>query len=93
VRRLAAAFESGAKAPHSEGRRMLLLELILLLLAATAALELLARRIEEYRRLRRAMLDAERAELIRLRDKDVINDDVLRRVQRDLDLEVLLLTD
>jgi Na+/H+ antiporter len=48
---------------------------------------------EEYRRLRRAMLDAERAELIRLRDKDVINDDVLRRVQRDLDLEELLLTD
>jgi len=46
---------------------------------------------EEYRRLRRQMIDAERRELIRLRDHGKIGDDVLRRVQRDLDLEETLL--
>jgi monovalent cation/hydrogen antiporter len=44
-----------------------------------------------YRALRSAMIDAERQALIRLRDQGVIGDDVLRRVQRDLDLETVLL--
>jgi CPA1 family monovalent cation:H+ antiporter len=44
-----------------------------------------------YRALRTAMIDAERDALIRLRDDGVIGDDVLRRVQRDLDLETVLL--
>ena len=38
------------------------------------------------------MIAAERAEVIRLRDADHIGDEVLRRVQQDLDLEEVLLT-
>jgi Na+/H+ antiporter len=44
-----------------------------------------------YRRLRSAMIAAERKAIIRLRDEGVIGDEVLRRVQRDLDLETMLL--
>ena len=44
-----------------------------------------------YRRLRTAMIDAERRAIIELRDQDAIGDEVLRRVQRDLDLETMLL--
>src|SRR5438552_1493722 len=43
------------------------------------------------RRLARELLVAERRELLRMRDEGVINDVVMRRVQRDLDLEELLL--
>ena len=39
------------------------------------------------RELRRDLLDAERRALVDLRDRGVIGDDVLRRVQRDLDLD------
>lgn len=44
-----------------------------------------------YRALRMAMIESERQALVRLRDEGVIGDDVLRRVQRDLDLETVLL--
>jgi hypothetical protein len=44
-----------------------------------------------YRRLRTAMIDAERRAIIDLRDQHAIGDEVLRRVQRDLDLETMLL--
>ena len=44
-----------------------------------------------YRALRAAMIEDEREALVRLRDQGVIGDDVLRRVQRDLDLETMLL--
>ena len=44
-----------------------------------------------YRRLRTAMIAAERRAIIRLRDEGAIGDEVLRRVQRDLDLETMLL--
>jgi CPA1 family monovalent cation:H+ antiporter len=47
---------------------------------------------EAYRRLRLEMIAAERAEVIRLRDENDIGDEVLRRVQQDLDLEEVLLT-
>jgi monovalent cation/hydrogen antiporter len=40
-----------------------------------------------YQRLRRELLDAERAAVIRLRREGRINDDVMHRVTRDLDLE------
>jgi CPA1 family monovalent cation:H+ antiporter len=40
-----------------------------------------------YQRLRRKILEAERAEIIRLRNQGRINDDIMRRVERDLDLE------
>jgi monovalent cation/hydrogen antiporter len=40
-----------------------------------------------YQRLRRELLEAERQELRRLRREGRIDDDVVRRVQRDLDLE------
>jgi monovalent cation/hydrogen antiporter len=40
-----------------------------------------------YQRLRRELLDAERAEIVQLRRDGVINDDVMHRVERDLDLE------
>jgi hypothetical protein len=49
------------------------------------------RNAESYRSLRRAMIDAERAAIIDLRDRDAISDDVMRRVQRELDLETMLL--
>jgi hypothetical protein len=39
-----------------------------------------------YRRLQRKALDVERQTIIRLRNERVINDDALRRIQRDLDL-------
>jgi len=44
-----------------------------------------------YRALRAAMIEGEREALVRLRDQGVIGDHVLRRVQRDLDLETMLL--
>ena len=37
------------------------------------------------------MIGAERKELVRLRDRNVISDTVMRRIQRDLDLEQILL--
>jgi Na+/H+ antiporter len=53
--------------------------------------ELDEQRIVEYRRLRSQSVDAERRAVIKLRDQSVIGDDVLRRIQRDLDLEAMLL--
>jgi NhaP-type Na+/H+ or K+/H+ antiporter len=44
-----------------------------------------------YRALRAAMIEDEREALVRLRDQGEIGDHVLRRVQRDLDLETMLL--
>jgi len=41
----------------------------------------------DYQRLRRELLDAERGAVVALRREGVINDDVMLRVQRDLDLE------
>jgi Na+/H+ antiporter len=49
------------------------------------------KRAAEYRRIRSAMIGAERQALLDLRDQDVIGDDVMRRIQRDLDLELVLL--
>jgi CPA1 family monovalent cation:H+ antiporter len=46
----------------------------------------------QYRRLRTAMLQAERDEFVRLRDSGELDDEVLRTVVRDLDLEETLLT-
>ena len=45
----------------------------------------------EYRRVRSAMLAAERDSILALRDDGVIADDVMRRILRDLDLEAMLL--
>jgi CPA1 family monovalent cation:H+ antiporter len=44
-----------------------------------------------YRTLRAEMIQAEREEIISMRDEGEINDDVMRKIQRDLDLEVMLL--
>jgi monovalent cation/hydrogen antiporter len=44
-----------------------------------------------YRRLRRAMLEAERAVFVRYRDERRIDDEVFRRVQHELDLEEVTL--
>ncbi|OLR90909.1 Na+/H+ antiporter [Actinokineospora bangkokensis] len=57
-----------------------------------AAWERLGRQEEEppsasFRRLRREMLAAERAEFVAARDRGDIDDEILRRVQRELDLE------
>jgi hypothetical protein len=46
----------------------------------------------QYQRLQRQALDAERQTIIRLRNDRVINDDALRRIQRDLDLAEARLT-
>jgi CPA1 family monovalent cation:H+ antiporter len=40
-----------------------------------------------YQRLRRQVLEAERAEIIRQRNRGLITDDIMRRIERDLDLE------
>jgi CPA1 family monovalent cation:H+ antiporter len=53
--------------------------------------ELDDRRSAEYRRLRAKMIEGERQAVVRLRDRDVIGDDVMRKIQHDLDLEVMLL--
>jgi monovalent cation/hydrogen antiporter len=44
-------------------------------------------RSEAYQRLVRELLDTQRAALLDLRDSGAINDDVLRRIERELDLE------
>ena len=44
-------------------------------------------RSQDYQRLRRKVLEAERAEIIRLRNVGKINDEIMRRIERDLDLE------
>jgi CPA1 family monovalent cation:H+ antiporter len=44
-----------------------------------------------YHHLRGAMIDAERRAVVDLRDRGVIGGDVLRRLERDLDLETMLL--
>jgi Na+/H+ antiporter len=49
------------------------------------------RETQSYRTLRTEMIDAQRRAVVELRDRDVIGDDVLRRVQRDLDLETMQL--
>jgi CPA1 family monovalent cation:H+ antiporter len=43
----------------------------------------------EHRKIRRAVIDAERAAVLDLRDRGVIEDEAWRRVERDLDLEEL----
>ncbi len=43
----------------------------------------------EHKLIREAVISAERDAVIALRDRGVINDEVLRRVERDLDLEEL----
>jgi monovalent cation/hydrogen antiporter len=42
---------------------------------------------QAYQRLRHAVLEAERAEIIRLRNQGRINDQIMRRIEHDLDLE------
>jgi hypothetical protein len=53
--------------------------------------ELDEKRIVEYRRIRSQAIDAERRALVQLRDDATIGDDVMRDIQRDLDLETMLL--
>ncbi|HYF27307.1 MAG TPA: Na+/H+ antiporter [Baekduia sp.] len=47
----------------------------------------LERGSQAYQRLRRQVLEAERAEIIRLRNRGLITDEIMRRIERDLDLE------
>jgi len=49
----------------------------------------LDRELVEHKLIREAVITAEREAVIGLRDRGVINDEVLRRVERDLDLEEL----
>jgi CPA1 family monovalent cation:H+ antiporter len=44
-------------------------------------------RSARYQRVRRELLDAERGAVVALRNSGIINDDVMNRVQRDIDLE------
>ena len=44
-------------------------------------------RSQDFQRLRRELLEAERSEILRLRDEGHINEDVKRRLERDLDLD------
>jgi len=45
--------------------------------------------LAEHRLIRRAVIDAERGAVLRLRDRGEIDDEVWRRIERDLDLEEL----
>jgi hypothetical protein len=66
-----------------------------LVLAAVVALLIVAEwarvpyetRSEAYQRLVRELLEAQREVLIGMRDRGEINDEVLRRLERELDLE------
>jgi CPA1 family monovalent cation:H+ antiporter len=49
------------------------------------------RQATSYRGLRAEMIQAERDEVVTLRDQGRIGDDIMRRIQRDLDLEIMLL--
>jgi len=49
------------------------------------------RELLEHRIIRREVIDAERAAVVALRDRGVIGDQALRRIERDLDLEELRL--
>jgi CPA1 family monovalent cation:H+ antiporter len=49
------------------------------------------KRAAEYRHLRSKMIQAEQRAVIALRDRDVIGEDVMRRIQHDLDFESMLL--
>ena len=46
----------------------------------------------QFQRLQKKALDVERETIVRLRNKRVINDEALRRIQRDLDLAEARLT-
>ena len=46
---------------------------------------------QAYQRLRREVLEAERAAVVALRDAGTISAEVMRRVERDIDLEALRL--
>jgi CPA1 family monovalent cation:H+ antiporter len=46
------------------------------------------RRSIKYQRLRRELLEAERHEVVELRNSGEISDEVMRRIERDLDLEI-----
>jgi hypothetical protein len=48
---------------------------------------LIEERSQAYQRLRRELLDAERQSVVSLRREGRINDEVMNRIQRDLDLE------
>jgi CPA1 family monovalent cation:H+ antiporter len=45
-------------------------------------------RSQSYQRLRRELLEAERRSVVELRRRGIVNNDVMHRVQRDLDLEL-----
>ena len=51
-----------------------------------------ARYQADYRRIRLEMISAERREIVSLRDRSEIGDNVMRRIQQDLDLEEVLLS-
>jgi hypothetical protein len=46
----------------------------------------------DYRRIRLEIISVERLEIVSLRDKSEISDNVMRRIQQDLDLEEVLLS-
>ena len=48
-------------------------------------------RSQQYQRLRRELLEAERQAVLRLRNEGRITEEVMQRVQRDIDLEDLRL--
>jgi CPA1 family monovalent cation:H+ antiporter len=43
--------------------------------------------VARHQRLQREVLEAQREEIVRLRDEGEISDQVMRRVERDIDLE------
>jgi CPA1 family monovalent cation:H+ antiporter len=54
-----------------------------------AAVEEAVRELEEHRQIRHEVIQAERLTLLEMRDRGEIGDEVLRRLERDLDLEEL----
>lgn len=48
--------------------------------------------LQSYRRMRQELIQAERDAILMLRDSGIINDEVMRRVQYELDLEIVQIT-
>jgi CPA1 family monovalent cation:H+ antiporter len=89
LERLNSGAKDGVPAELIDGLRAQLLARTRRFVARANRSESRAQRTEaaRYRRLLREVLDAERGALIDLRDQDIISDDVMRRVGRELDLD------
>lgn len=91
VRALGLAADPSEAAEEAEARRRLVAAGLAHRSALSRVAEVEADPALDTRKLRIEVLLVERRELVRLRDEEVIGEETLRRVQRELDLEEMLL--